>query len=235
MEWMRVLLVEDDLQWLEKIKEHMLNYQFEKNVDFEIEVSHSIQDIFQYHQEIDLILIDIEVGKERSISYYRQIVKEFPKTALCYVTTHIDYMPDAFGMNVVGYVLKKDLSKLDSILSEALKRKEVKGHWFQAVGGRQFISFDSILYISSINKKLQLTTIHQSYDLTMKGIEQLEKELPSQFILVNKQDIINLDKITFVSRDRLDLNHQTMLFVISRRKYAMVIDAYMQRIGEIML
>ncbi len=70
-------------------------------------------------------------------------------------------------------------------------------------------------------------------DLGYISIKDVIKTLPIQFVLVNKNQIINIDKIAFMVGMNIKLKYSDMIVEVSRRKRREVFELMIRAINRI--
>lgn len=135
-------------------------------------------------------------------------------------------MADAFHLNVYKYILKSDLSSLKECVLFAYKHFQKTGLIVKSVDGQHFIKYQDIIYIESHYKKIFLYTCEEELLILVPSLKDFYNQLPSQFILINKQNIINFDKIILYNQNKILLEGEKDAFVVSRRKAKEVKDKY---------
>ena len=70
-------------------------------------------------------------------------------------------------------------------------------------------------------------------DLGYISIKDVIKTLPIQFVLVNKNQIINIDKIAFMVGMNIKLKYNDMIVEVSRRKRREVFELMIRAINRI--
>lgn len=114
MEQMKVLIVDDNKQVRELLRDYLPN-SFDEI--FECEDGGEAVSLFKKHQP-DWVLMDWEMPKMNGITATREIIGEFPEANICMVTAFDDeeIRTEAFAAGVNGFVLKDNLFELESIL-----------------------------------------------------------------------------------------------------------------------
>lgn len=225
---MRIIVLDNDDFWLDKIKSYLIKLQFELNLDYQVILCHHYEEIYDY-DDIQLFILDIHLQNEKTINKYNEIINKYPDSIIVYLTSYMEYMPQAFGIQVYKYILKEHIEDLKDVIFFTYKYYDKDGLIFKTTEGDMFYRYNQIYSIESQNKKIYLYTKDDEIRLYNQGINNILKMLPSQFVLINKQVIINLDKVTFFSKEKIILADHKDSFVISRRKYNHVYKKYIER------
>lgn len=111
---MKALIVDDSAKM-----RRMLACRIEHKFDtiFECTDGRDALDLYQQHRP-DLVLMDWQMAEVDGITATRQIVSEFPSARIFLVTTFDDedLRSEALAAGAVGFVLKRDLVELDSLM-----------------------------------------------------------------------------------------------------------------------
>ena len=81
-----------------------------------------------------------------------------------------------------------------------------------------FYDSAEILFFEYMNKHLYVYKKNGNDDLGYIPIKEIIKTLPTQFVQVNKNQIINIDKIAFMRGMKIKLRHSNVIIEVSRRK-----------------
>ena len=228
---MKILHLDDQIEWKNKIKELILKVQFELDEDFTVISCSTINELYQ-HEDVQLYILDIDIQGESVISEYESILKNNPDSIIVYLTHHLSYMPQAFGINVFRYIEKTKYEELIDVIKFANCFFDSKGLDIKTPDGKLYFKYSNIYYICSYNKKLYLYTRNDEIRIYENSINQFAQELPYYFVLINKQLIINLDKVSLFSKERVCLDSIEDEFKISRRKFKDVSEKYLKRSKE---
>ena len=147
----------------------------------------------------------------------------------------IDGIIEAIGINIAGYIIKNHLEvELKNILKEVFgymnnnqiiiltKRNDV-----------YFYDSAEILFFEYMNKHLYVYKKNGNDDLGYIPIKEIIKTLPTQFVQVNKNQIINIDKIAFMRGMKIKLRHSNVIIEVSRRKRREVFELMIRAINRI--
>lgn len=114
MEQMKVLIVDDNKQVRELLRDYLPN-MFDEI--YECEDGSDAVSFFRKHHP-DWVLMDWEMPKMNGITATREIIGEFPEANICMVTAFDDeeIRSEAFSAGASGFVLKDNLFELEDIL-----------------------------------------------------------------------------------------------------------------------
>ena len=111
---MKALIVEDNAK-MRRMLADFIGHKFERIY----ECADGSQALSLYAQHLpDWVLMDWQMAETDGIAATRQIIAEFPKANICLVTTFDseELRREAFAAGVCGFVLKRNLSELETLL-----------------------------------------------------------------------------------------------------------------------
>lgn len=161
-------------------------------------------------QKVDLLFIDINMPDLNGLDFVRSLTE---RPLIIFTTAYSEYAVDGFKVEAVDYLLKP-FSFQDLLLAadKAYKRLE------QKTGGNfddfLFVKNDyrvtrirlaDIKYIESMSEYVRIYIEGEDKPLMpLLSMRRLEETLPpSQFMRVHRSYIVNLNKITEISRLRI--------------------------------
>lgn len=173
----------------------------------------SCQDAFEAmkqisSQRIDLLFIDINMPDLNGLDFVRSLVE---KPLVIFTTAYSEYAVEGFKVDAVDYLLKP------FGFQDFLKAVDKARKWMEYAvpqNGTIFVKSDSrvvlvnlsdIKYIEGMSEYVRIYVEGEDKPLMpLISIKKLEETLPSsQFMRVHRSYIVNLRKITEVSRLRI--------------------------------
>lgn len=231
-----VLIVEDNDLYMngnvKYIKSLSKKYGVEVNITCFSYVGQSLEKHIK-ENHIDVVLLDIEIGKNSGISVGRKIVKFHPLVSIIFITAYGEYITKANKLNPVGYVDKpveyKVLDKLfcrvvmEKIGKAAIEDKNANIITFKRNREDVEVRESEILYIKTIKRKLSVVT-KGGVISTYSSLKETEKKLSDLFvkisrdIIVNKREVSGLVKgyITMSNGDIVDIPTYKYSEIISK-------------------
>ncbi len=185
----------------------------------------SVESFYESHERYDLIISD--VYEQRPII---DMIKEKAKgnTMIIFVATTSDLMEKAFGKNVIGYVLKDEMYKIDHLLLEA-GRNMVKELVIVNRHETVRVPFKDIEYISYELRDIYVSACdNQVYKVINKDLKRLTQELDERFIAINRNEIVNIDWVKrLIDKDVVLYDGQ--ILHVSLRKKKILQEAFIRR------
>ncbi|MBW4890385.1 LytTR family DNA-binding domain-containing protein [Mucilaginibacter sp. HMF5004] len=162
--------------------------------------------------DVDLIFLDVNMPKMNGFQFLRSA----PYLPMVIMTTaYGQYALDGFEMAVVDYLVKPfSLNRFIKAGNRALQLKTLKqrppanandSFFVKSDGKIERVVYSELVYIEAMANYVTLYTINKKLVvyLTIKGIQ--EKLPADQFIQVHKSHIVNLDKISSIEGNILNL------------------------------
>lgn len=105
----KVCICEDELKERQRIGKFCEEFFHKKGVASDISMVGEAKEVLEIINEIDLLILDIELPGMDGITLKNRMQRD-GQCMILFVTSHDEMMPDAFGMNVIGFVEKRNLS-----------------------------------------------------------------------------------------------------------------------------
>lgn len=193
--------------------------------DVNVYLYDSIHDI---NNDLDFVLLDIDMPDADGIAYAKQNLD----LKIIFVTNYDTRIKEAFGSNVYGYVSKSNLeAELIQGVNEMMKL--VKDNClvtFKVSKQDINIRVADIIYCQYIGEK-QVAVIYRNKQVILKNIKlkQVLDYLGEGFIVINRDTIININKIKIIDSKRVYLKGINQSFEISRRQIKNVKSYFYRR------
>ncbi len=153
----------------------------------------------------DVIFLDIQMPGGTGLDLLKALYKIDPHVVL--VTAHINYMKEAFKVNVFDYLVKPiDINELNNTVNRlhAIKQKHdttSKKISLPSSTGYTYLEKDDIEYISANGSYSEVKCISGQKLLISKNLKHIESILSdTQFLRVHRSSIINTNHVREFSR-----------------------------------
>lgn len=173
--------------------------------------------------DIDLLIIDIELGKMNGIELARRIQKDFMKIKIIFITGYIRYSEEIFEANPSYFLLKpiaeEKMKKAITHVKNEIENSNKIMLPFKLKGGEiiNIISSD-IIYFESVGRIVILNTNNSKMEMYSK-LGEIEKRLPDNFLRCHQSYIINMNAVTALNMNSFSMNNNTQI-QISQAKYS---------------
>lgn len=224
----------------EKIVKTICN-MIEKNVNNEVSIDkfYNSFSIMEYYlkgikKSLDILIIDVELGNDNGIFIASLIKKEYPNIKIIIVTGHVNYAEDIFETEPSYFLIKPvGEEKLVKALEKSFKEIKVDKQNSISISLKEGIIKIRISEIKYFESQGRYVLIHEK-KLTRKvylKLDDIEKELPLNFLRCHKSYIVNMDYIKeFRSKEILlfsdDIVH------VSRPKYGEAKLKFLNYLGD---
>lgn len=153
-------------------------------------------DITEDHFFFDLILLDIEMPGSTGMEIAQNMKPYLPNVKIIFITSHIEYAIDAFGLSIFRYVPKNDIhGRLPAAIKDAVKLLELedgKAYTIQTNSRLEKIPFRDIYFIERDGKNASITAV-SGVSKVRKSLQQVYEELDAaEFIYIDRGCIVNL-------------------------------------------
>ncbi len=165
--------------------------------------------------DVDLVFLDINMPKMNGLQFLRSAVN-LPMVII--TTAYGQYALEGFEMAVVDYLVKPfSLDRFLKATQKALELKTLKhkqgaptkadtGYFYVKCDGKiERVVYDELLYVEAMANYVTLYTLNKKLIvyLTIKGIQE---KLPADiFLQVHKSYIVNINQVTTIEGNMLNL------------------------------
>ncbi|MFA9462961.1 MAG: LytR/AlgR family response regulator transcription factor [Velocimicrobium sp.] len=219
----RIAIVDDEPACVDQIKEYLIQYQNERNVELQIETFSDGDEIVEnYQAEYDMILLDIEMQFMDGMTAAQKIREMDPEVVLIFITNMAQYAIKGYTVNATDYVLKPVSyfpfsQRIDKVISR-IQRRVKKFIAIGIKGGTVKLYISDICYIESQGHRLIFHTVTDTHVTfaTMKEIEEKLKEM--DFFRCNKGYLLNLAYVDSVQDGCVIINGERLVISRARKK-----------------
>jgi DNA-binding LytR/AlgR family response regulator len=181
------------------------------------------------HQPIDVVFMDIDMPKINGIDFLKNSNLQ---SQVIMTTAYSDYAVEAFGLNVLDYLVKpiafprfvKACNKAKEFFERNISLPpKINDHFFIKCNNQiEKIYYDDLLYAEAMLNYVMLYTSSRKM-LVYVTIKSLEQQLPPDiFIKVHKSFIVNVNKVKSIEGNILTVGSQKI--AISQNLRDKVID-----------
>lgn len=163
-----------------------------------------LDDITEDRFFYDLILLDIEMPGVTGMEISERIKPCLPNVKIIFITSHMEYVLEAFELSIFRYVPKDNLeSRLTAAVTEAVRLiglEEGRELIIQAAGQMEKIPHKDIFYIRRDGGKNAVICSARGTSKVRKSLQQVFTELNApEFLYIDRGYIVNLIQIMKVS------------------------------------
>ena len=182
----------------------------------------------------DIIFLDIEMGKTNGIEVAGKIKALHPDTIVIFVSSHKNYVFDAFKCEALHYILKPiNQMEFEDVFNRALHKYSLLNNFFpvQWNHSRSNIKIGDILYVEGFRRRITVHTEINTYEHIGKLSDVYKVLCPHGFVYVHQGFIVNMHHIRSFYADKVELqNGQTVMVSVRKRGEALkTYDKYLQK------
>lgn len=196
-----------------------------KDIDADIFVYSTGEELMDTEKALDILFLDIEMPGMSGLEVKEQFQRIHKNVIIIFVTNYQNYVFDAFGLNVIGFLSKPvDRVRFVKMLEKAIFHIQIHV--------RIRLEEGKYLYSSNIThfyaKRVYTYACQSAEDkgaLIRKSLNEWEKLLGQHgFIRIHRSYLVNMQYIEKVKGYKVFIQGRS--FPLSREKKKMVIETY---------
>lgn len=219
---MLIGIVEDDVHYLELLKRKLDDCKQEEDEIRCYSDSQSFNyDITNQKLEFDILLLDIEIGKENGIDLALKVNEITPYTQIIYITAYMQYVSDVYQSKHTYFI---DKEKLDKYFPQAIKKAKeninhLKSQYLYISWNKQKneVYQKDIIYIERKSRVSYVYTKKEVYKTSLK-INDLILLLNDTFCICHKSFIVHMDYIKDIKHNSVQINNNQILPISRSQK-----------------
>ena len=218
---MRILICDDEKQYLDALCVHVQEYMDKRFVECDITLATSPLEVTNKDLRYDLAFLDIQMEGMDGISFAKELRRYNSKLALFFVTNYEEYQDNAMDLQAFRFFSKPfDIARLYSGLDKAMEYIDGAYVDFFLYGdsAQQRIMVDDILFVTRSNRKVELNTTAQSFTTRESFDDICHKMPPLFFYQVHKSFCVNLHYVKQYSYSELYLTDGTRIPIAPRKQ-----------------
>lgn len=221
-----VVVVEDDHEQALALEQMLLKHP--KAEDFSIELCGSITDLARFlsssskEPAADIVLMDICLGEDcDGIKAVNAFFPAGSATQVIYVTGHVEFCTRVYRSEHVYFLLKPvSQADLDDAVNKALENLLAES--YKPIGmlvGGNVVRLDprTIEYVESDRRKIRVHTARSSVE-SYGSLSRMAEMLPPTFIQCHKSFIINMDCVSELRSDEVEMVSGSRVPVSQKRR-----------------
>lgn len=228
---MKIAILDNDKDFCDKIKKLIIENSHVSGFDIDIYENPHI--FLEKKNNYDLLFLEMDLPEIDGIDVARKLKNS--QVIIVFVTETYDRITKAIGVNVAGYITKDKLEiEFKNILKEVIEYIN-NGQKVIIIRKNDIYCYNpvEVLFFEYIDKHLYVHKKSGVDDLGYISVKDIIKVLPIQFVLVNKNQIINIDKISSMHGMNIKLRYSNVIIEVSRRKRKEIFESMIQAINRI--
>ncbi len=218
---MRILICDDEINYLTDLKVHVEEYMNNRFIKFTINTSVNPIEILNNDISYDLAFLDIEMNEINGISLAKELKQRNGKTVIFFVTSYNKYQDDAMDLRAFRFFEKPfNTERLYSGLDKAMEYIDgtYVDFYLCSDKSQHKVLVDDIMYIESQNRKVILNSINGKHIIGEK-LDAWCERLPNTFFYqVHKSFLVNLHYVARYNYSELFLNNGDRIPIASRKQ-----------------
>ena len=170
--------------------------------------------LFYYAEkkDFDILLLDIEMGAMDGVTMARKLRQDNQTVQIIFITGYADYISDGYEVDALHYLMKpiqeeKFFTVLDRAVTKLIKNEKV----LNIISQGEMIRLP-ICQINYAEVNSNYITIHSQQTITLKmTLSELEKKLDSHFFRAGRSALVNLEKISRVTKKEIYLQDGSII------------------------
>lgn len=183
-------------------------------VEYDIKVFDKVEDILAWTEDLHLLILDIEMPGLSGIDLKKTLQRNAKGTMIIFVTNHDELMLSAFGIDVFGFAIKKNIEFqlpiiLRDFISETTPRIVIDGE----------IDSRDIRYIKAARVYTEVHMKNGEHRLTRRSIREYEEWLTDfDFVRIHKSYLINFAWVDKVAEDTVYIGEDELPIATRQKK-----------------
>ena len=167
---------------------------------------------FAEKKDFDILLLDIEMGAMDGVTMARKLRQDNQTVQIIFITGYADYISDGYEVDALHYLMKpiqeeKLFAVLDRAVTKLIKNEKV----LNIISQGEMIRLP-ICQINYAEVNSNYITIHSQQTITLKmTLSELEKKLDSHFFRAGRSALVNLKKISRVTKKEIYLQDGSII------------------------
>jgi two-component system LytT family response regulator len=218
---MRILICDDDKQYVEEVKKHVKFFMSEKNIPIQCFTYNSGEGLLNTEEFYDIAFLDVEIDDISGIDVGKQLKKNNPNIIIFIITAYDKYLDDALDLNVLRFLnkpinsqrlyagLEKAISLIDNTVVEIMLKDGLD---------MVNIPINDIMYVEIVDRKTKIATKTKTYFSKQNMDFWQEKLSASFFFQTHKSFIVNLKFIVHYQRDTVKMKNGDSVPIAFRKQ-----------------
>lgn len=204
----KIAIVDDVSEARKKIHTILTSFFLSKSQEYRIYEFNNAEHLLRHLNDAtyNIILLDIDMPGMNGIETSKLLRKNNITSIIIFVTGVVNYMEEAFGLNVFSFVYK---DKMDRLLPEVMTKclDEISSNVildFKTNAGLITINQGDIIYVSMEVRKVSIYTLKEKILVNLSTLNEFYKKVQrcENFIYANRSTIINLTYVMNITPEK---------------------------------
>lgn len=217
---MRIAIVDDEVNMLEIVEQHVENYYRSQRLDVEI-VTYTKSQMLLFDIDgsvvFDLYILDIEMPDISGMELARAIRTHDQESYILFVTSYLNYSIEGYELGIFRYIPKhlleeKIVEALDTFTKEMCLKNE-KNYIIRTNSRYEKILYKEITYIYKSGKNA-IFVCDNNESKVRKSLKKVYEELDScEFMFIERGYIVNINQLEKVAKDKVFMKNSEILHI----------------------
>lgn len=198
----KIGICDDEQSYIDAIKEIVKNHFKNSGVKYSVHEYHSGEELLDADDALNLLFLDIEMEEASGIDVKNAFTLFSKDCSIVFVSNYEQRIYDAFGKNVVAFINKTNLSKIETTLDKF--EKEHNEHKIIEISGFTLDTYD-ILYVKASGSYSSAYTMKDEYMCCVYLRDFFQRLASSSFIKVHRSYVVHMKYIKSITKDRITL------------------------------
>lgn len=200
----KISVCDDDSEQISFFRQCFLKYNEKQGEKIEAKFYQSIREITDEADFLpDVYFLDIELQDGNGMKFASDIRKKNPRVLIVFITSHTEFMPEAFKVHAYGYINKKrSVYEVENILNQLQDYflEEGKKFTFHAYGEIITLNCMDIICMKSEKRKNVIVAATGEFEYYGKFSDEVKRLPEKNFVVLRNNFAINMDYISTVDR-----------------------------------
>lgn len=218
---MKILICDDEQQYVDELKIHIENFMQSRVADFTIDTANNPQAVADSNEIYQLAFLDIQMDELNGISLAKNLKERNNKIVIFFVTSHNDYQDEAMDLRAFRFFEKPlNADRLYSGLEKAMEYidESYVDFYVWTDNEHKQILVDDVIYVERGNRQVTLVTTQGNFTTRESFDEWCAILQNSFFYRVHKSFIVNLHYVTGYKYSELFVQNNVRIPIASRRQ-----------------
>lgn len=208
-----IAICDDEQRYIDELQTIIHNYFKNSTHNYNLHTYTNGKELLKNVSIFNIIFLDIELNRTNGIDIKNKLSK-YQDIRIIFVSNYEQYMQEAYGRNVIAYIKKSEMHKVQHVLTTI--EKEDSEHQFLMLNGRNIDIID-IIYIKSQGSYCHLF-LNQSEFMICIYLHELLTKLSDFCIRVHRSYIVNIRYIKDIQKNEIILHNDTIIPISSTYK-----------------
>lgn len=221
----RTIIIDDNVEILNSLEKHLSHFDYIDLIYSTLDSEDFLEVVLE--QSPDLVIMDIDMPRLNGIELGNIIREKLPFIEIVYVTSHSEYIKDAFNVYASDFIEKPyDIDRLNLTLKRISKKLNVTEETYEIKSQRiiRHLRVSEIICIEAFNRKTTIYTDTETIeaDYSLKGLLTL---LNSKYLYKSARsfciNLLKVDSVKSVSRTSYEISFKNskVTALLSKNQY----------------